>query len=78
MGFMTREIPKKVLLVVRIIGGCILTLSVWLLLRGSFSVITFVLMTAIGIAVGYAFHNWAEHVKEKYRGDYKTEKGKMG
>jgi amino acid transporter len=73
---MMREMSKKLHLVVRILGFCVATLGIWGSWYGSFSAMTFVLMIAIGIAAGYAFHTWAEHVNEKCKDEPLTEREK--
>jgi hypothetical protein len=72
--FFKREIPKKVNLVVRIIGCCILMLSIWGLSMGSIAPATFAAISLLGIVVGYKLHIWIEHVSGKCENEYPTEK----
>jgi hypothetical protein len=76
-GVMTKEMPKKVRLAVRILGCCVATLAIWGSWYGSFSAVTFILMVVIGIVAGSAFHKWVEHVREKYKDEPLTEKEKQ-
>jgi hypothetical protein len=72
-----REIRRKSLLALRIIGSVTILLAVWGLCFGSFSKITFTLILVFGIAAGYSFHMWVEHLIEKYKNEYPTEKEKQ-
>jgi len=72
--FWKKEIPNKIYLAVRIIGCCVLMLSIWGLSTGSVSAVAFVLIALLGIVVGYKLHVWTEHVQEKCKNRPPTEK----